>query len=210
MHRRNGVTLQFGVSVDAIDASDSQCTIHIGGTKITADAVAVGIGAIPNVDLAEEAGLAVDDGIVVDQFERTSDPNIFAAGDVTNHFNPLLDRAIRLEAWQNVQNQATTVGGNVAGGSKPFAEVPWLWTDQYDMDMQVAGAPLRWDQLVYRGDSAGKASWRCNSSRENWSAPSRINAARDMRIVRMLVASRKTVDAGLLADEKDKMQDLCR
>lgn len=210
LHRRNGVALDFGSSVEAVDASDDRCIIQASGRKITADVVAVGIGAIPNVELAEDADLAVDDGIVVDEFGRTTDPNIFAAGDVTKHFNPLLARAIRLEAWQNAQNQAAAVGAVMAGGSKPFAEVPWLWTDQYDLNMQVAGAPLRWDRIVYRGDPAGKAFTAFQMLENKVVGAISMNAGRDMRFARILIASGNALDVDLLVNEKCKMQDLCR
>jgi 3-phenylpropionate/trans-cinnamate dioxygenase ferredoxin reductase component len=210
LHRRNGVELRFGCSVDAIDAAEAECIILTGGAKIVADLVAVGIGAVPNIELASDAGLATDDGIVVDQFGKTSDPNIFAAGDVTKHFNPLLGRAIRLEAWQNAQNQATAIGGIIAGGEKPFAEVPWLWTDQYDMNMQVAGAPQRWDRLVYRGDPSGKSFMAFQLLENKVVGAFSVNAARDMRFARALIASAKTIDADLLTDQKAKLQDLTR
>ena len=173
LHRRNGVELRFGCSVEAIDAAEATCTIHTGDEKIVADLIAIGIGAVPNTDLAKGAGLTVDDGVVVDQFGRTSDPYIFAAGDVTRHFNPLLGRAIiRPEAWQNAQNQATAVGSIIAGGEKPFAEVPWLcMLMQYDMNMQVAGAAQQWDHLVYRGDPAGKSFMASSSSIKKSLAP---------------------------------------
>ena len=210
LHHRNGVELRFGCSVEAIEAADAECTIHTGGTRIVADVVAVGIGAIPNTELAKDAGLAVDDGVVVDQFGKTSDPNIFAAGDVTRHFNPLLGRAICLEAWQNAQNQATAVGSIIAGGERPFAEVPWLWTDQYDMNMQVAGAAQQWDHLVYRGDPAGKSFMAFQLLDNKVVGAFSVNAARDMRFARILIASGKAIDAALLADEKTKLQDLSR
>lgn len=208
LHRRNGVELRFGCSVEAIDATDAQCAVYVSGTEIAADLVAVGIGAVPNTELAKAAGLSVDDGVVVDHFGRTNDPNIFAAGDVTRHFNPLLGRAIRLEAWQNAQNQAAAVARVIAGGEIPFAEVPWLWTDQYDMNLQVAGAPLRWDRLVYRGDPAGKSFMAFQLHDNTAVGVFGVNAARDMRFARMLIASRKTIDVDLLGSEKLKLQDL--
>jgi 3-phenylpropionate/trans-cinnamate dioxygenase ferredoxin reductase component len=210
LHRRNGVDLRFGCSVEAINVTDTDLIIHTSETKIVADLVAVGIGAVPNTELAKDAGLSVDDGIVVDQFGNTSDQNIFAAGDVTRHFNPLLGRAIRLEAWQNAQNQATAVGRVIAGDAKPFAEVPWLWTDQYDMNMQVAGAPQQWDRLIYRGDTAGKSFVAFQLLDNSVVGAFSVNAARDMRFARMLIASGKTIDADLLANESAKLQDLCR
>jgi 3-phenylpropionate/trans-cinnamate dioxygenase ferredoxin reductase component len=210
LHRRNGVELRFGCSVEAIDAAEATCTIHTGDAKIVADLIAIGIGAVPNTELAKGAGLTVDDGVVVDQFGRISDPYIFAAGDVTRHFNPLLGRAIRLEAWQNAQNQATAVGSIIAGGEKPFAEVPWLWTDQYDMNMQVAGAAQQWDHLVYRGDPAGKSFMAFQLLNKKVVGAFSVNAAREMRFARILIASGKAIDADLLADEKTKLQEVSR
>ena len=210
LHRRNGVELQFGCSVDAVDATATVCTIQAGGAKITADLVAIGIGASPNTELAAESGLPVDDGVLVDEFGKTSEPNIFAAGDVTRHFNPLLGRAIRLEAWQNAQNQAIAVGNVMAGGEKPFAEVPWLWTDQYDMNLQVAGAPLQWDRIVYRGDPTGRSFMAFQTLDNRVVGGFSVNAGRDMRFARMLIGSGKTIDVGLLADVTTKMQDLSR
>ena len=170
----------------------------------------MGIGAIPNTELAASAGLATDDGVVVDQFGKASDARIFAAGDVTNHFNPLLGRAIRLEAWQNAQNQAIAVAKVIAGGSDAFAEVPWLWTDQYDMNMQVAGAPTTWDRLAYRGDPAGGSFIAFQLLQDVLVGSISVNAGRDMRFARMLIASGKALDREALANTKVKLQDMFR
>src|SRR5262249_20784581 len=145
------------------------------------------------------AGLRNEDGIVVDEFGRTSDPHIFAAGDVTRHFNPLLGRSIRLEAWQNAQNQAISVAKVMAGGTTAFSEVPWLWTDQYDMNMQVAGAPAEHDGLVYRGEPANGAFMAFQLLKDKVVGCISVNSARDMRFARMLIASAKSVDSGQLA-----------
>ncbi|MGH7091503.1 MAG: NAD(P)/FAD-dependent oxidoreductase, partial [Stellaceae bacterium] len=153
LHRRNGVVVHTGISVTAIEDLGGELRIVTAeGEHAAADYAAIGIGAQPNIELAETAGLAVEDGIKVDEFGRSSDPQIFAAGDVTRHWNPLVGRAIRLEAWQNAQNQAIAVAKIMAGGTEPFSEVPWFWTDQYDMNLQMAGAPAGWDELVWRGE----------------------------------------------------------
>jgi NADPH-dependent 2,4-dienoyl-CoA reductase/sulfur reductase-like enzyme len=211
LHRRHGVDLQFGCSVRSVDTGQAGCSIGTAdGLTIEADIVVVGIGATPNTDLAVDAGLAVDDGIVVDEFGRTSDPCIFAAGDVTRHFNPLLGRPIRLEAWQNAQNQAIAVAKVMAGGSESYAETPWVWSDQYDMNMQIAGAPARWDTLIYRGDPPCGSFLVFQLLRQTLVGAIGVNAGRDMRFARMLVASGDVVDRGALADVKVKLQDLCR
>ena len=211
LHHRNGVDLQMSCSVDGIGTADRCCAIHTAdGRTIEADIIAVGIGVLPDTALGAAAGLAVDDGIVVDEFGRTSDPCIFAAGDVTRHFNPLLGRAIRLEAWQNAQNQAIAVAKVMAGGSNAFAEVPWLWTDQYSMNMQIAGAPIEWDELVYRGEPSSESFLAFQLLRKTVVGAISVNAGRDMRFARMLIASGKPADARELANSKKKLQDLCR
>jgi NADPH-dependent 2,4-dienoyl-CoA reductase/sulfur reductase-like enzyme len=211
LHRRNGVDLRLGCSVQAINGTNGSRAIQTaGGDTIEADIIAVGIGAVPNTELGAAAGLRNEDGIVVDEFGRTSDPNIFAAGDVTRHFNPLLGRSIRLEAWQNAQNQATAVAKVMAGGPVPFSEVPWLWTDQYDMNMQVAGAPVEWDEPVYRGDPAKGGFMLFQLQKKVVVGCISVNAARDMRFARILIAAGKPVDPVQLANPGLKLQDMCR
>ena len=101
--------------------------------------VIVGIGIIPNVELAQSAGLEVDNGIVVDDHCQTSDPDIYAAGDCTNHPNPILGRRLRLESVPNAMDQARTAAANMLGGDKTYAAVPWFWSDQYELKLQMVG-----------------------------------------------------------------------
>jgi len=211
LHRRNGVVLRTGVAVTAIEDRGSELAIVTGeGERIIADYFAVGIGAQPNIELAQAAGIACEDGIRVDEFGRSSDPDIFAAGDVTRHFNPLVGRHIRLEAWQNAQNQAIAVAKVMAGGTAPFAEVPWFWTDQFDMNLQMAGAPERWDQLVFRGDPAERSFTAFHLAGGKPVAVTTVNAIRDMRFGRMMIQRGVAVDPALLADKNVKLQDLAR
>ncbi len=210
LHRRNGVDLRTGASVTAIDAKDGKVAVATStGEALVADAVLVGIGAVPNTELARAAGLVVDDGIVVDQFGFTADPNVFAAGDVTRHFNPLLGRSVRLEAWQNAQNQAIAVAKVMAGGETPYAELPWFWSDQYDINFQTAGAPLRWEQLVWRGRPEDGRFTLFYLDGGVPVAGATVNNARDMRFIKLLVAQGKPVDPARLGDPAVKLQDLC-
>ena len=211
LHESRGVELRTGTSVEAIEDTGSGLRLRLSdGETVEADLTVAGIGAVPNTELAASAGLAVDDGIVVDAFGRTADPAVFAAGDVTRHFNPILNRHIRLEAWQNAQNQAIAVAKVMAGGSEPFAEVPWFWTDQYDVNLQIAGAPERWDRLVWRGDPNQRAFTLFYLAEDRVVAANTVNNPRDMRFARMLIQSGKTVDAAALADPAVKLQDLAR
>jgi 3-phenylpropionate/trans-cinnamate dioxygenase ferredoxin reductase subunit len=211
LHRRNGVELRTGVAVSGFEDTGRELRILTrDGETITADIAAVGIGAQPNTELAAAAGLAVEDGVVVDERGQTSDAAVFAAGDVTRHFNPLIGRRIRLEAWQNAQNQAIAVAKIMAGAGEPFAEVPWLWSDQYDVNMQTAGAPERWERLVWRGEPTEPPFTLFGLAGDRPVAAVTVNNARDMRFARQLIARGRPVDAAALADKSVKLQDLCR
>ena len=211
LHRRNGVDLRTGAALTAIEPDGDALVLRTAdGGAIAADVVLAGIGAQPNVELAKAAGLAVEDGILTDEFGRTSDPQIFAAGDVTRHFNPLLGRRLRLEAWQNAQNQAMAVAKVMAGGDQPHAEVPWFWTDQYDVNLQVAGAPERWGDLVWRGTAGDKAFTVFAVADGKPVGAITMNNGRDMRAARELIGRRRAVDPARLADPKVKLQDLAR
>jgi NADPH-dependent 2,4-dienoyl-CoA reductase/sulfur reductase-like enzyme len=211
LHRRHGVDLLTGVAIEAIEAQgDGVTLVAKDGATFAADLVAVGIGAEPNTELAAAAGLAVDDGVVVDEWGRSSDERIFAAGDVTRHRNPLLGRHIRLEAWQNAQNQAIAVAKVMAGGREPFAEVPWFWSDQYDVNLQTAGVAEGWDRLLWRGAASDPAFTLFYMAGDRPVAAATVNNARDMRFARMLIARGAPVDAARLADKAVKLQELCR
>ena len=132
LHREQGVDLRLDVE-----------------SPPAADLVAV--GSSPRTQLAERAGLAVDHGIVVDELGRTSAEGVFAAGDVTRFFHPLFETRIRVEHFQTAQRQGFIVGHAMAGKDEPYREVPWFWSDQYDLNLQYAGAGLPWDETVTRG-----------------------------------------------------------
>lgn len=210
LHRSKGVDIRTGIAVTRIEDTGSELRLHTAdGAIFPADIVTVGIGSVPNAELAAAAGLAVRDGIVVDEFGRTSDPAIRAAGDVTQHFNPLLKRHLRLESWKNAQNQAIAVAGAMAGSATPYAEIPWFWTDQYDVNLQMAGAPLKWDQLVWRGNPAGPSFTLFQLDAGIPVAAVTINNGRDMRFAIELIALGRAVDPAVLADKSAKLQDLC-
>jgi 3-phenylpropionate/trans-cinnamate dioxygenase ferredoxin reductase subunit len=211
LHRRHGVDLRTDVAVAAIEARGDESDVALAsGEKLTADAVLIGIGAIPNSELAAAAGLAVEDGILVDAHGRSSDRSIFAAGDVTRHFNPLLGRRIRLEAWQNAQNQAIAVAKVMAGGAEPYAELPWFWSDQYDVNLQTAGAPERWDEVVWRGCVDDGRFTLFYLDRGIPVGGATVNNARDMRFVKLLAIQGRPVDSARLADPAVKLADLAR
>jgi 3-phenylpropionate/trans-cinnamate dioxygenase ferredoxin reductase component len=211
LHRAKGVDLRTGVKVTAIEDTGNELRILLDGAPaVSADYVAIGIGAQPNVELAHAAGIETRDGIIVDQFGRSSDPAVFAAGDVTRHLNPLLGRHIRLEAWQNAQNQGIAVAKIIAGGEQAFSEVPWFWTDQYETNLQMAGAPDKWDRVIFRGEPTDPGFTLFQLLDGKVVAAVTVNNARDMRFGRMLIQNGKIVDPALLSDKSTKLQDLVR
>jgi 3-phenylpropionate/trans-cinnamate dioxygenase ferredoxin reductase subunit len=156
LHRSHGVTFRFGEGVSELVGSGGQVTgvVTSQGTELPAEIVVVGIGAIPNAAFAAEAGLEVDNGILVDEALRSSDPDIFAAGDVANSFNPLLGRRIRVEHWNNALTGGPVAAKAMLGQQVSFDQVPYFFSDQYDLGMETAGVPEPggYDDVVYRGD----------------------------------------------------------
>lgn len=161
LHRESGVDVRVdcGIQRAALDASGEtvQAIICADGTEVPADLVIVGIGLIPNTELAQDAGLEVDNGILVDEFTRTSDPDIFAIGDCANHPNPIYGRRIRLESVPNALEQGRTTAAVLCGKPRPYASVPWFWSDQYDLKLQMAGISEGYDAVVMRGSMAARS-----------------------------------------------------
>ena len=211
-HDRHGVDLRTGVGITAFDGTGGQVrrVLCADEAVIDVDVVVVGIGIVPNIELAAAAGLAVDNGIVVDEYGRTSDAAVRAAGDVTNHPNPISGRRLRLESWQNAQNQAAAVARALCGEPAPYAEVPWFWSDQYDINLQSVGVAERWDRLIVRGDMAGGAFSAFYLNNGKLVAANAINSARDIPIARRLIATNATLYADALADPALSLRDILR
>ncbi|HEY0804242.1 MAG TPA: FAD-dependent oxidoreductase [Pseudonocardiaceae bacterium] len=156
LHRDNGVDLRFGVRTEEIIVVDGNVTgVRINGdTVIDADTVLVAIGAAPDTALAEAAGLDVDNGVLVDAALRTSDPDIFAVGDIANELHPTLGERVRVEHWANALNQPATAATGMLGKNAVYDELPYFYTDQYDLGMEYIGyvEPDGYDRVVFRGD----------------------------------------------------------
>jgi 3-phenylpropionate/trans-cinnamate dioxygenase ferredoxin reductase subunit len=178
------------------------------GVSIPADFVVVGVGIEAEATLAEAAGLPIDNGIMVDEYGRTEDPAIFAAGDVANHPNPLLGRRVRLESWQNAQNQAINTARAMCGRLEPYAEIPWFWSNQYDLNLQMVGLPETWDQLVVRGDMADHRFSVFYLADGSLVAANGINSPRDVRVARMLMAQNIRPDSAALGDPDTPLKSL--
>jgi 3-phenylpropionate/trans-cinnamate dioxygenase ferredoxin reductase subunit len=208
-HRSHGVRVVTGAVVDHLEGKGKVQRVVLGdGSVLPADVVIVGIGIIPNTQLAAEAGLEVSNGIVVNEFGRTADPDIFAAGDVANLPNPILGYRLRLESWANAQNGGIAVARNMVGPMTPYSEVPWFWSDQYDLNLQIAGAPVKWDKLVTRGDPETGKFMQFYLAAGRVVAANTFNFGRDMRFAKRLIETGKMVGESDLADEKAKLKDL--
>ncbi len=213
LHRQAGVELRFGVIVDAIEATASgELSVHCrDGARLVGDTVIAGVGMQRNLTLAEHAGLALEGGIVVDEFGRTSAPDVYAAGDVTAFHHPLFDRRLRLESWRHAQNHGIAVGKAMCGDVTPYDDIPWFWTDQHGVNLQVAGLPADAAHTVIR-TNAPPVAFTAVHLADNGSVigVTAANNPRDIRAGQALIKSHQAVDRAVLADPKVPLQQLIR
>jgi 3-phenylpropionate/trans-cinnamate dioxygenase ferredoxin reductase component len=208
LHRANGVDLRLGTQLREITQSGA---VLADGSELPADAVVVGVGITPNTGLAADAGLDVDNGVLVDASLRTSDPDIFAAGDVANALHPFLGRHIRVEHWANALNQPAVAAAAMLGNADAaYDELPYFYTDQFDLGMEYLGyvEPGAYDQVVIRGDAAARefiAFWLQNG---RVLAGMNVNVWDVTEPIKALIRSRATVDPARLADPDTPLETL--
>ena len=152
-HSKHGVKFLFNTSLDNIkDCDDKKTIICSDGKIVQSDCVLVGIGVKPNIKLAKKIGLDCSNGIFVDENGCTNDPDIYAVGDCTNQFNKLYKKRLHLESVQNCIDQSNTVASSITGNHKPFVAIPWFWSDQYDLKLQIVGIREQYDEKIIRGN----------------------------------------------------------
>lgn len=200
VHRDHGVEVRCGVRIEALEGSGRVAAVACSDGPVAADLVVIGVGIEPNVELAAQAGLACDNGIVVDEYTRTADPNIHAAGDCTNHPNPLLGVRLRLESVQNAVDQARVAAANLCGKERAYAELPWFWSNQYDVRLQIAGLSQGHDEAIVRGSPAERSFSVMYSKGGRLIAVDTVNAPRDHLAFRKLLAGGADLDARRFAD----------
>jgi 3-phenylpropionate/trans-cinnamate dioxygenase ferredoxin reductase subunit len=212
LHREHGVDLRLQAQVDEISTDDGTADglKMRDGSTVAADAVLVAVGAKPNIELAEQAGLSMGDGgVLVDASLRSSDPDIYAVGDIAAAEHPLFATRIRTEHWANALKQPTVAVAGMLGKPGEYAELPYFFTDQYDLGMEYVGHAPSFDRVVFRGDVAGRefvAFWL--------DADNRVLAGMNVNIwdvlddVKALIRSRTPVDADRLADPQSPLSDL--
>ncbi len=210
-HANHGVKLRLSTGVNALHGKKRVRQVELdNGEIIAADFVVIGVGILPNTELAEQAGLAVDDGIVVDDHCQSSDPNIYAIGDCTSHPNGIYDRRLRLESVHNALEQAKTAARNLCGKDTRYCQVPWFWSDQYDLKLQIAGLSEGYDDVVIRGNPAER-SFACLYLKDSrLIALDAVNSARDFMQAKSLIAAGALLPADRLADPNTALKDLSK
>jgi 3-phenylpropionate/trans-cinnamate dioxygenase ferredoxin reductase subunit len=209
-HRARGVTFELGASVAAFEGVNGRITgVRLGsGQVIACDAALVGIGALPNMELAQAAGLACGDGILVDEATHTSDPAIFAIGDVTQRPLAIYERLFRLESVANALEQARQAACAITGRPAPSAEVTWNWSDQYDLKYQFAGLPFDVNEIVLRGDPESGKFAIFHLAGDKIQAVEAVNAPAEFMAGRQLIARRAAVSRSRLADTTISMKEV--
>ena len=209
VHSEHGVQILPSTSITAF-AGETRIdgVILDNGETLTTDMVVIGVGIVPNTELAEAAGLITDNGIVVDDHCRTSDASIYAIGDCTWHPNSQLGKSLRLESVHNAVEQAKTAAANLCGKDTVYSQVPWFWSDQYDLKLQIAGVSQGYDEVVLRGDMTTH-SFSCLYLRDGkLIAVDAVNAPRDYVQGRLLIAGNVRIDPARLADPNIPLKDL--
>jgi 3-phenylpropionate/trans-cinnamate dioxygenase ferredoxin reductase subunit len=209
VHQAAGVEIRCNTGVLSF-AGENRLRGVVGsdGVEIPADLAIVGIGILPNVELAAEAGIVCDNGIMVDEYCRTSDPDVLAVGDCTNHPNPLLGRRLRLESVHNAQEQAKTAAMTILGRLEPYAQIPWFWSDQYDLKLQIMGLSSGSDQAVLRGDPESRSFAVFCLNEGRLTAVYAINSPREFMLSKKLIALRARPDPALLRDTSMPFKDI--
>jgi len=209
LHRSHGVRTIFEDTVVAFEGTRRVATVVTRkGLRLECDFVVVGIGLEPAVGMLADSGILLHNGVVVDEYCRTSVRGIYAAGDVANHYHPVFERQLRVEHWHNAVKQGAAAARNMLGRSVTYDKVHWFWSDQYKANLQYAGFHTTWQQLVVRGrlDSASYLACYVNDGRID--AVVGLNRAKDVRRVMPLIKARRAVDLEQLRDEHVDLRTL--
>jgi 3-phenylpropionate/trans-cinnamate dioxygenase ferredoxin reductase subunit len=203
VHRRHGVEIHTDVRVEEVECEAGRAVAVRCecGLRIPADVVVAGIGMLPNIEALRDAGLAEETGIRVDDLARTADPHILAAGDCTLQHHPIYERTVRLESVPNALEQARAAASWLCGKPKPNRSVPWFWSDQYDLKLQMAGLSQGWDECVVRGDMDSHSFSAFYLREGRLLAMDAVNRPAEFMLVKRQLSNAIQVDARLLRNE---------
>lgn len=210
LHQQKGVAIKLATGAVAINGTSIVTGVACAdGTSIDTDMVIIGIGVIPNTELADKAGLTVDNGIVVNQYAQTSHKDIVAAGDCTNHPNPELNTTLRLESVPNATEQAKAAAASICGLKKAYAELPWFWSDQYEVKLQIAGISQGYNNLVVRGQINEDRSFSVFYLKDSTIlAADCVNRPKDFMLAKKLILHGDPVDPKDLANDSTDLKTL--
>lgn len=209
IHKDSGVDLRCGVCVESIAQTASGVIVKTrDGDSIEGDVVVVGIGIVPNVDVAKATEITVGNGIRVDEFCRTTAPGIYAAGDVANHYHPLFDRRMRVEHFDNATRQGAVAAMNMLGFRTRYEDPHWFWSDQYDHSLQYVGHAERWDDIVVRGSIEDRDFVAFFMLDGKIAGAFGLNRGGDIMVVKSLLSGKVAVDAQELRDEDFDLGEL--
>ncbi|MBD20495.1 MAG: FAD-dependent pyridine nucleotide-disulfide oxidoreductase [Rhodospirillaceae bacterium] len=210
-HSKNGVDIRLNTGIELFEGKEKlESALLSNGEKIDCTIAVVGIGVIPNSEIASVSGIDVDNGIVVNEKTQTSDPDIYAAGDVANHPNAILERRLRLESYENAQNQGIAAGKAMLGGTEPYSEIPWFWSDQFDANIQMIGLPENWDSTATRGSPEENQFITFYIKNGIIDGAISINNPRDLRFGKRLMQEKKCVSVEDLSNMDIKLQTILR
>lgn len=208
LHRSNGVDVRLNASVEGFEGKGRVSAVRVDGKSLPAAVVVVGIGIVPNQELAERSGLTCDDGIVVDTHCKTSHADVYAAGDCTRHPQPILGGTLRLESVHNAMSQGKIAANNLLGVDTEYAEVPWFWSDQYATKLQMIGLSDAKDEAIVRGDMNADQFSVLYLREGRLVAADVVNNPREFMSCRKLVPLLGEFDRAHLADAERPLQDL--
>lgn len=208
IHRDHGVDLRTGTRVESVTETADGMIVTTDGGRLECDLVLVAVGVVPNVEVARDAGLTVDDGIVVDEYCETSIPGIFAAGDVARHFHPLFGRSLRVEHHDNAVRQGAAAARNMLGLRTVYDDAHWFWSDQYDHSLQSVGLLRDADEVVDRGDLDQRAVTRFHLREGRLQGLVALDRPRDVLRGRKLVQAGVRADPAVLADPDTDLRTL--
>jgi 3-phenylpropionate/trans-cinnamate dioxygenase ferredoxin reductase subunit len=211
VHHDHGVQAVFDDVVTCFEGGDRvERVLTRSGRRFDCDFAVVGVGVEPVMDFLADSRIETANGILVDEYCRTTCQDVYAAGDVANHYHPLFRKRMRVEHWQNAMQQGAAAARSMLGNGSPYDPIHWFWSDQYDVNVQYAGAHDRWDRIVVRGRLEDREflAFYCNEGRID--AVVAVNRGKDLRRAMPLIKSRQIVDPRQLADENIDLRNLAR
>lgn len=208
LHRANGVDLRLKTAVESVEQTGTGVVVTAGGERIDGDLVVAGIGIEPAVEVASRSGIATGNGIMVDEFCQTSQPRVYAAGDVANHYHPLYDARVRAEHFENASRQAAAAASAILGRPVPYDQPHWFWSDQYDASLQYAGYAPDWDDIVIRGSLADLDFCAFYLRGGVVRAAFGIDRGTDVALARELISQRRVIETAMLADDNVDLAEL--